>query len=248
MLSENSILRRIPPRLDRKQTVFLDGIRHAAEIASLAYDRLTTTLTLLAVTQNGGEKTPPGAITSAFLDAWAFVDAVDRFRSFVQLMPGMELRARTDGRLGFRELSEPIRALRNVADHVAQRVDYVVANEGSALGCLKWLTMLDAEKGICSSAVLLAGTLRSNTTPIVNPSGLTFRARTDHIHLASGEHIAWLSDILLEMAERVQAIEASLEESVSNLGLAGQQAGSDVLMTVVIQFLPDGGIAPEGSA
>lgn len=239
MLSENSILRRIPPRLDRQQNVFLDGIRHAAEIASFAYSRLTDTLTQLALTQNAGNKPPEEQVTSAFLDAWAFVDEVDRFRSLVQLMPGMRMEPRTDGRPGFREISESVRSLRNVADHLAQRVEYVVANEGTALGCLKWLTVLDPEQGVCLSAILLAGTLRSNTQAILNPIGRTFHARTDHIHLESGAHSASLSDVRAEMAERVQAIERSLEKSVADLGLAGEQAGTDMMMIVKIQIVPD---------
>jgi hypothetical protein len=239
MLSENSILRRIPPQLDRQQNVFLDGIRHAAEIASLAYNRLTDTLTQLALTQNAGLKLPQDQITSAFLDAWAFVDEVDRFRSLVQLMPGMKLVGRTDGRPGFIEISESVRALRNVADHLGQRVDYVVANEGTALGCLKWLTVLDAEQGIFLSAILLAGTLRSNTKAVLTPIGRTFLARTDHIHLESGAHSASLSDVRAEMAERVRSIEASLEKSVADLGLTGEQAGTDMMMVVKIQAIPE---------
>ena len=39
MLSFDSPLRRLPPQLDVRQLVFCDGVRHAAEIADLAFER-----------------------------------------------------------------------------------------------------------------------------------------------------------------------------------------------------------------
>ena len=48
IIRTDSVLRQLPVGLDRKQALFLDGIRHAAEIMSLAYSRLTTTLTRIA--------------------------------------------------------------------------------------------------------------------------------------------------------------------------------------------------------
>jgi hypothetical protein len=56
MLSDRSILRRLPSGLNQKQLVFLDGIRHAAEITWLAYLRLEATLTWFV--DNPSDKAP----------------------------------------------------------------------------------------------------------------------------------------------------------------------------------------------
>lgn len=48
MLSENSVLRRIPVIIDPKTAMFIDGIRHAIEIINFVYKRLGITLTELA--------------------------------------------------------------------------------------------------------------------------------------------------------------------------------------------------------
>jgi hypothetical protein len=45
MLSDDSILRRIPVAVAPKQALFVDGIRHTVEIMALAYSRLRETLT-----------------------------------------------------------------------------------------------------------------------------------------------------------------------------------------------------------
>ena len=104
MISRDSILRRLPPELDRKQALFLDGIRHAGEIAGLAYPRLQATLTTIAVEQLEPERADP-LFTSAFLDAWSLVDVIDRFRALWLLLPDLRRRAPPPGTKTLAELN-----------------------------------------------------------------------------------------------------------------------------------------------
>ncbi len=139
MLSDDSILRRIPAALEPKQALFVDGIRHAVEIMELAYGRLKETLTNIALdppTSADLRKVGP----HAFLDAWAMVDAVDRFRMLYQQMPGIKFGPPVPGIEPLKTVTQPFRDLRNVADHLSQRADFVVARGGAALGTLTWLT------------------------------------------------------------------------------------------------------------
>lgn len=237
MVSSTSILRRLPPQLDRKQALFFDGIRHAVEIAQFAYKRLDETLTVIALQQHPGE-VEPESFTSAFLDAWAFVDAVDRFRCLWNLMPGLRLLAPPPDDPMFRRLKEPIRDLRNVADHLAQRADYVVACGGTALGVLTWCTVTDTEGNSGYSCALLPGTLISATTKLVNPADRSFGpSPTGRIHLEAGEYRACLSNILSELELRIAEIETQLEVQLGAVGLKGQQAGSDCF--VALKFVAD---------
>lgn len=52
MLSSDSPLKRIPAKLAKRQVLFLNGIRHAAEIRMLSYSRLTDTLFKLAFSRS----------------------------------------------------------------------------------------------------------------------------------------------------------------------------------------------------
>ena len=124
MIAENSILRNLPSALNRKQALLFDGIRHAAEISMLAHDRLNQTLTEIAL-RDLDKLELPERFTSAFLDAWAFVDAVDRFRS-IWLLLGRSGSNDEPSEPTFAEITQPVRDLRNVADHLATRADYVV--------------------------------------------------------------------------------------------------------------------------
>ena len=49
-----------------------------------------------------------------------------------------------------------IRNLRNVADHLAQRVPYVVSKKGSALGILKWLAVRNFSANIPLSELVVS--------------------------------------------------------------------------------------------
>ena len=232
MVSSTSILRRLPPQLDRKQSLFFDGIRHAVEIAQFAYRRLEGTLTDLAMHQPAGELQPDLA-TSAFLDAWAFVDAVDRFRCLLKLMPRRQVLPPPPGDPMYRRLKEPIRDLRNVADHLAQRVDYVIASGGAALGVLTWCTFTDAEGTSGLSCALVPGTMVSTSAKLVNPvDGPPQLKQTGRIHLEAGEFRACLSNILPEIELRISEMETQLETQLSAAGLEGQQAGSDCLIAM----------------
>ena len=206
MISKDSILRRLPPTLDRKQALYFDGIRHCGEIASLAYSRLKETLTEISLKEQEPESS--GALfTSAFLDAWSLVDVIDRFRAIWISLPNSQPAPPSKGAPSFAEIAKPIRDLRNVADHMAQRADYVIAHKGTALGVLSWFTILKLEplEGVICTIVL--GTMQPGSAPVVNPAGKQIEIPTGLVHLSAGEFTANLSDTLPEMETRIHELE-----------------------------------------
>lgn len=233
MISRDSILRRLPARLDPRQALFLDGIRHAGEIAGLAYPRLKATLTEIAVNEHDSTE---HLYTSAFLDAWSLVDVIDRFRALWALLPVTSRQAPPPGIQTFSELAQPIRDLRNVADHLAQRADYVVARKGTALGVLSWFTATDITKLEGVVCTIVPGTLRSRSTPALNPAGRSIEVPTGLVHLSAGEHTANLSEILPYMGARIKDLEAGVEQSLSEQEASTQQTGADLLVKMYMTF------------
>jgi hypothetical protein len=227
MISDGSILRRLPASLDRKQVLFLDGIRHAVEIIDFANRRLTLQLTNVVL------KNQPGPVTrdlfsGAFLDAWALVDATDRFRCLWQQFPGMHHAPPPEGSPTLSEATQEIRNIRNVADHIAQRMDFVLAHNGTALGSLTWCTLDPQDPAGVYTCALIPGTLGAVHTVLVNPTDLPFlNAQSGNIHLAAGGHRANLSAALPEIALRIRQLEENLESAFEEAGLKGNQAGSD---------------------
>ncbi|WP_162932514.1 hypothetical protein [Solimonas sp. K1W22B-7] len=232
MIHTTSILRRLPADIDRKQLLFFDGIRHAAEIVSLAYSRLQSTLTHIALSEDTKEAS--AAFPVAFLDAWAVVDGIDRFRVLWKLMPGAPPSSPKDGESTFEEISQPVRNLRNVADHLAQRADYIIAQNGTALGSLSWYTALrqDGREGIICS--IAPGTQVKGHHRVANPAGRTIEYPTGLVQLSAGEYQACLSDVLPHMEQRIRELEGGLDSALAAMNLTGRQAGTDLLVKIPI--------------
>ena len=218
--------------MDRKQVLFFDGIRHAAELAEHAHLQLVKSLTILATAHHGTRAS--GSFTEPFLYAWAVVDAVDRLRALVGLLPGARRVQLPDGRPGFLEKTQVIRDLRNVADHVAERADYVIARDGTALGILSWFTLIDETHGV--ACTILPGTLANRSASFPNPLGKKLTPPTDLITLAAGEYAGSLSDAILDVRQAVTYLESSLESALRERGLDSARGVSDLLLTVQMEF------------
>lgn len=236
MISRDSILRRLPSSLDQKQALFMDGIRHSGEIAGFAYNRLQSTLTRIATQELTPEKADE-LYTSAFLDAWSLVDIIDRFRALWLLFPDSEMQPPPAGEKSFKEISRPVRSLRNVTDHLAQRVEYVLSHGGSALGSLSWFTITDlpAQKGVICAIV--PGTLRTRSHSAANPCGRRIEVPTGHIELSAGEYTANISEVLPHMEIRIRELESSLAGVIAEHSLEESQAGADLLLKIEISGL-----------
>lgn len=237
MLDDDSILRRVPAVLEPKQALFVDGIRHAIDIMELAYCRLKETLTNIA-------HEPP--ITAAlqkvgshaFLDAWAMIDAVDRFRMLYLQMPGIKFGPTVSGVESLKTVTQPFRDLRNVADHLAQRADFVVAHGGAALGTLTWITGFQLESPTIWFCTLRPGTIRSEPKFRKEPILSTIDWPTDQICLNAGGYEGNLSAIRLHIERRVKHFEAQLKEAYEVQGIADGPTANDVFMRQAFQLAP----------
>lgn len=236
MISTDSALRRLPRGLDAHQRVYFDTIRHAAEMAHVAYGRMVATLTEMVVTRHRGDEVQPIRFSEAFLDAWSFVDCIDRLRLTLRIATSDGRAKRSPATERFLEFSEEVRLLRNVGDHVAQRVAQIVAESMPSLGVLRWLTVTDAAQGIVESCVARPGTSIDATTDIIMPVGLTMQVPTSHVRLASGAHEADLSAVYAAMRDEVSHLESALEATFTRLEVLDDHAGSDFLMMATLQL------------
>jgi hypothetical protein len=210
LLGRSSVLRQIPVNVVPKQALFLDGIRHAVEIMDVAHGRLRTALTDLALFPPASNKLAEIS-AHVFLDAWAFVDAVDRFRMLYIQMPGMNFGAASGGIPPLHEVTQEFRNLRNVADHLAQRADFVISRDGAALGELSWLTGVQLEPEVIAwQCTLRPGTLRAIAPTEADSITSTLDWPTDSIRLSAGGYEADLSKVRTHIAVRIRYLEAQL--------------------------------------
>lgn len=215
LLGRDSPLRRIPINVTPKQAVFLDGIRHSIEVMDVGFGRLRIGLTKVALEPPHPHDLPlVGA--GLFLDAWAVVDAIDRFRQFYSRFPGMKRSAASDQIPSLSESLQTFRNLRNVGDHVVDRADAVVAKGGAALGELTWLTGAQIlPEVIAWHCVLRPGTLRSEPALPSMPLETTLDWPTDYICLKAGSYRGNLSQVRIHIAGRIRHLESQLNKIFS---------------------------------
>lgn len=211
LLGRDSVLRRIPVNVLPKQALFLDGIRQAVEIMDVTYGRLRDALTHLALNPPTQSEIP-NVFAHAFIDAWGFVDAVDRFRMMYTQMPGMKFGNAKNGIPPLSEITLEFRKLRNITDHLAPMADHVISRNGAAWGELTWLTGAQLQPELIAwHCTLRPGTLQTNPPTQTDPTISTLDWPTDSIRLSAGVHEGNLSEIREHIAVRIRHLEAQLE-------------------------------------
>lgn len=229
-MGRDSVRRRIPVNLDPKQALFLDGIRLAVEILDVTYSRLRDTLTHLALNPPLAGKLP-NVFAHTFLDAWGFVDAIDRFRMMNTQMPGMTFGDPTYGIPPLLEVTQEFRNLRNVADHLAQRADFVVSRNGAAWGELTWLTGVQLHPEVIAwHCTLRPGSLRAVPSNQTHSILSTLDWPTDSIRLSAGGYEGNLSEVRKHIAVRLKSLEDQLLREFQQPTRTGVAIVNDLFM------------------
>lgn len=227
MLHPQSPLLNLPSNLDPRQVVVLDGVRHAVEMTSFAYERLCKRLTSLALREE--ESTD---YMDVFIDAWAIVDSIDRFRQILSQDKNFVMKPQP-GAPSINELFQSIRDVRNVADHLAQRVDYVVAKNATALGSIGWFTCADGRTGrLC---ILGPGSANAGRPfPVRFPK--SFSPPTDSVILRAGEHRCDLSEAYRRMLYLLGGFEELLAGAFEPFSDQPRHVFRDAVMIVEMEL------------
>lgn len=221
MLSQHSPFLNIPVGINHTQAVFLDGIRHAVEIIDLSYARLCQSLTQLAC----GEHAGPGhsKFTHVFLDAWAFVDAVDRFRNLWAMQPNADRLPEEYSSASIRSQLQDVRNVRNVSAHVGQKIDQIVSLNSSILGAINWVTLIDQSPLKIKSFFIRPGIASGMVKgQLAMPKGeVSFVHGSGYVTLAAGKHSANLS----EAHDLVSSVVRFAESAISFKGQKSVNSG-----------------------
>lgn len=227
LLSKDSVLRKLPPEVDPKQALFIDGIRHAVEIIDLAYSRLRDTLTNLALADTE-DLNVSNYNTHAFLDAWAMVDAVDRFRGLCKCFPDTISGEKPDKWISIEVITQPFRDIRNVSDHLGQRAEFLVSKKSTALGTLTWFTGSSLKPPQGWFCILKPGTIRVMSPQPPKSMTMTVDWPTDAICLSAGGYDVALSSVLPQIALRVKQLESNISELLEQYGENKSIVASDM--------------------
>ncbi|MCS4505993.1 hypothetical protein NYO91_18085 [Arhodomonas aquaeolei] len=215
MFSNDSPFLNIPQALDARQALYIDGLRHAAQIADLAYRRLCSGLTEHVLSYCRNER--PSEFTYLYLDAWAFIDATDRFRSLWKMQPGADSMPGQFAPAKVQEKLEGIRQLRNVSAHVAQKIDQIVSLKSSVLGSLSWVTAVSQTPLVVKTCVIRPGVMPVTVSDqLAMPAGrVDFVNDSGWITMNAGKHKVVLSEAYTVLIELVNYAEKALSAAFS---------------------------------
>jgi hypothetical protein len=85
-IRSDSPLKNPPMPISERQIMLLDGIRHAADMAAIALDRLWEKLCHIDSTE---AEISSADLAEASLDAWSVVDAAHRIGDLIHHLPGL---------------------------------------------------------------------------------------------------------------------------------------------------------------
>lgn len=230
-MRKHLVLQRLPQNLDRKQMLFLDGIRYSVETAETAYSRLRKTL--LTLTNRSLEKKNlriASLTTRAVLDAWVIIDSIHRLRGLLRQMPRVKQRA--PYLVSFYKQTEKIEKLRNLVQHLNNEMDNLVLKKLPVWGTLNWVAIPGSVAGTYYSCSLTPGSLFGRVTPFVNPVGKDLQPPIDLIRLTAVESVN-----LSQLMDRVETIIALMEKQLRNQLKGLPLAGSDIF--IILEIAPN---------
>lgn len=221
MFSENSIFLNIPIELNHKQAIFIDGMRSSGEILELSYSRLCNSLTHLA--SESQQPNQRSRYTHVFLDAWAFVDAVDRFRSLWGLQPNAKSIQGKFSPKSVNQALKSIRDIRNVSAHVAQKVDQIKSLNSPVSGSINWVTLCNQDPLLIKSFFIRPGIAKDTVTGQFSmPNGeVKFMSNSGNISLFAGKHKANLSDAYEFIVSVIRFSESAFQRSLRDANITG---------------------------
>lgn len=215
LLANESPLKNLPSILDKRQALLFDGLAHAVDMVGMAYSRLRSTLHEIGNLRRA-EPEPTAAV---YLDAWSCVDSLDRFRSLLKGYKGGGIIPKDDPAFeAFLTSIEPVRKLRNVTDHVAERLDQLVSRNASVMGEISWISQGDGAK--LHTWYIRPGFFKDQLkfNLLLPYEGARIEAPAGFIHLTAGGVEVNLSEAVRELYTVVSHIEAKLQERYKAMG------------------------------
>ncbi len=229
LIGEDSPLRRLPSGLDLRQKLFLDAIRHSAEMADISYLRLQDTLLSLSNDRIEAEKIAEIGRSgiNALLDAWSIVDSIHRLRGLLKHLPFMK--QKSPGIIAFYKATAKVEPLRHIIQHINKEIEQLVVNQAPVLGSLSWFVRPESSRGKIFLFNFQPGSVFTRSVPIITMPHI-IGYPIDRITLNHNQSLC-INDIMDKVGELISSIESQLQNQITGF----PQSGSDILLMMAIK-------------
>lgn len=203
MIGIASPLRKPPPGLSRRQILLLDGLRYAADMADVSYQRLAPYLQQLPEEPSALET------ATAMLDAWAIVDSSHRFRDLAQVFPGL---GNPSWRSELRRGTEDVANLRNCVQHQRGEIEALVKSGEPTWGFLSWVSLGGPVPGGMWRMIAAGSAFPGSQFSYIGPTRVPFRVPPDRVRLHAFGTTVYLWRIMVTIETACKALERTLSE------------------------------------
>ena len=212
MLPNDAFLRRLPHALVLRQRLEFDGILTTADLAFLAYDRLSNSLRQIAA--QSFENLTPIQNLSLTLDCWSIVSQLHGFSQFcrrLSLIPGGALE-------NYLTKLEVISALRNKIHHLPSNVPNSAGQTGSVHPIFGIVSFFGPQAPDLSWEVhqIALGSMqhREHAFPSLQGAVTPIPGDISHVELTAFGHQVDLSGLMAELEVRINGINDQAEAIV----------------------------------
>ena len=234
LIPEDSPLRLLPTDLSRRQVLYFDGIRYAAEMVNLAYNRLFAQLMEIGATNRDVTTLD---IATAMLDAWSIVDSTNRFRDLVEQTPG--LRKKPWKHILLAHTSE-VDDMRNDIQHMENNISNLADNGRQVWGYLRWAQMNNGSYTGWWYAMTPGSVFRADQFMEVGPMNLPYGVPPGAIRLMAFGKDVYLGKCVTAIVTAVEAIVGEIKNGEVPL-IGGpahdERAGGDTIYEMAIEVL-----------
>lgn len=241
LISKDSPLRQIPYALNRKEALFLDGIRFTIEMIDVAYVRLLYILEKITTDYSFRENHP---MAEVFMESWSIIDSVYRLRCLINQIPGIKHKEFIHRKI-FLEKTKDVEGFRHTIQHLNNDIAKLADLNESAWGNLSWFTIIDfytskektnnvmpRVKSGCLGFMISGSVVVGKPYTCRIPKEMIFREKVNLITLKSGGCSISISDNFTYVKE----IKESLEQYITNKYKELPNAKSDIYIFTRMNF------------
>jgi len=236
IIGPDSILRKIPVALDRKQAYFFEGIRISAEMIDLAHVRLQQTLLEITKAMKASASPRQELYTSAMLDAWSIIDSVHRLQDLAHYFPAIKHREHNPGFHNLLSHSD-VNKLRNTVQHLPGSIrEMEVAPQWSVWGVLNWCVPYPDD--VVHSCSYMCGHQRPGTKPpMINPAGRRISLPVGLITIVQDQVSVCISDLIEDVIRFANTMAQILQDGINGDGRLKERYAADVLVVTQMKFV-----------
>lgn len=233
LLADSSPLRHQVSQFSRKQVLILDGLRYSAEMAHIAYQRLSPLLQEISLV---GQRSTVAASAEALHYAWSIIDCAHRFSDLLANLPGLKKDVWVT--LAKRR-TEDAAELRDCVQHQLGELDALVSGGGQLWGYLSWVQCSDGRPTPNWFMLTGGSDFVGDQWIFIGPIQLPYTVPADRIRLNAFGRQVYLWRVVASLAVATRRLEHAVRDG--HLRVVGQPAserrGSDVVYSGSLETL-----------